>query len=481
MQIRLLLALALLPLTSLAAVDWNALLNSGDSARVTFGTILGGNAAFARNPDQPFTPASNAKLFTAGLALATLGPDFQFTTRLEWQESAPGKGSELTLIGGGDPSWGMKEFGETFETHFDLLAKALFDHGLRELEGPITLASADPRWNELDFPEGWQPEDISSCDGALAQAFNLNVNCANFILESPGRGHWQEPGMDFPVEIRLSAGSETKVEANYDHSRRVFVLSGSWKQGSAPHDFMLPVHNTHAWIRNLFEAALARQGIKLQGPSSRNSAPGSRQSLELKSPPLSELLKPFLKNSVNFLGDSLLKAVGARTGGSTPLREAGLMDLRTYISSQKVAGSVELFDGSGLSRSSKVSPRALFAYLEALMHSRDFSAIWEALPIAGVDGTLEKRMKGTPAMGVLRAKTGTLDGVYNLSGYVPVSGGFVPFVLLSSTTPDLENAARSAEDRVGAQLTAILRGPGLKAGEFEPGLEPGIAPVWLNP
>jgi PBP4 family serine-type D-alanyl-D-alanine carboxypeptidase len=196
------------------------------------------------------------------------------------------------------------------------------------------------------------------------------------------------------------------------------------------------------------------KGIQLEpGPAPPT---GAVREIRHLSPPLRELLKPFLKNSINFMGDAFLKTLGAtssRAGRS--LREEGLSRLKDYLYREGVPPAFTLYDGSGLSRLSRVTPEALLTFLRKI-GGENFSALWNALPIAGVDGTLKNRMKGTAAAGVLRAKTGTLDGVYNLAGYVPEGNRFVPFLLLSRTSTALAAAARSAQDRVGARLAQDL-------------------------
>jgi D-alanyl-D-alanine carboxypeptidase/D-alanyl-D-alanine-endopeptidase (penicillin-binding protein 4) len=100
--------------------------------------------------------------------------------------------------------------------------------------------------------------------------------------------------------------------------------------------------------------------------------------------------------------------------------------------------------------------------LHFLRNRSYFPQVWEALAIAGVDGTLRERMKGTAAEGVLRAKTGTLNGTYNLAGYVPKKendgtiSDYIPFVIMTQTTSDQKAAAKAVADRVGTTLTEIV-------------------------
>jgi D-alanyl-D-alanine carboxypeptidase/D-alanyl-D-alanine-endopeptidase (penicillin-binding protein 4) len=117
-------------------------------------------------------------------------------------------------------------------------------------------------------------------------------------------------------------------------------------------------------------------------------------------------------------------------------------------------------DGSGVSHQSFVTPRATETLLEALKVHPDFEVIWDALPIAGVDGTLERRMKGTPAQAWLRAKTGTLSDAYNLAGYIPTESDWMPtnlvsFVHLISTSKENGKEARALIDRTGAELSRV--------------------------
>ena len=403
------------------SVDWNRILNGENGSDISFGVEIAGPSPFRRSADSKFMPASTSKLFTSGAALAILGKDFRFTTKLQWTEIDIDTADNIILIGGGDPTWGVSEFNETLTSRLDSFAKALFEKGVRNINGEITLQSSDPRWDIFRVPDGWQSDDLNACYGALAQGFNLNLNCS---------------GAD--------------AEPRFKTSELALFAS--------------PIKNTKPWIKDLFVAALKRAGIKFIADNRKGSK--STRELQFYSPPLGTILKPFMKNSINFIGDALIKKMGEEKGSklAPDLLTAGLELMANYLRDLNLANDIKIFDGSGISHASATTPHAMALFLEALKRSPDFSFIWDALPIAGVDGTLSNRMKNSPAQGVLRAKTGTLSGVYNLSGYVPSGGDFLPFVVLTSTNSSHAVEARAAEDRVGIALTKIAR----KKNEFTP-------------
>jgi D-alanyl-D-alanine carboxypeptidase/D-alanyl-D-alanine-endopeptidase (penicillin-binding protein 4) len=448
------------PLPAHGAVGWDSLLDQSNGSQVRFGVLLGGKEPFSRNADEAFAPASTSKLFTAGAALARLGADFRFATTLRWTQKGT-RASGLQLIGSGDPTWGMPQFGENSRTRLDHIAKTLKAAGVTEVEEPEVSAN-DPRWNEVTIPAGWKAHDILSCGGSLGQAFNLSLNCATYKVTSASEGAWLSAGLRFPVEHRVKEGERTALAFTLVRSPKMkFVLNGTFKTGDAARNFVLPVFETLSWAKALFRQALVDQGIKIvpAGAFGGDDPRGEPKSLSFVSPPLAEILKPFLKNSVNFLGDAILRAL-AVSHQSPPAAGPGLLEpsldlLRDYLLALGLPRDFLIHDGSGLSRTSRCSPRLMLEFLERVQREPYFPVLRDALAVAGVDGTLRNRMKGTAAQGKLRAKTGTLEGVYNLAGYVPAGREHVPFVILTRTTSALQGAARNAEDRVGAALTAL--------------------------
>ena len=465
-----------------AGPAWDDILNKFDSKKITFGLNLHGPSPYTRNGSAPFTPASNSKLFTAGAVLAKFGAAMTFKTTLAWREAADGDSSNITgvtVTGEGDPTWGLAVYGEKLTTHADAFADALFAAGVRTVHGPVAFVAADARWNTLTYPYGWAEWARTECGTAEAQAFNLKYNCANFVVTSPDNGGWAEAGVPIPVKLAIKRGARTKLDVvALDAAGKVstsFIITGTLKAGAPPQVFKLPVHNTAGWMQNLLLAALHRKGI---ATSKSVLTPGTARALEFNSPSVADIFKPFLKHSLNLVGEAFFKALGSKFGPpDLDLVEAGqavLRDFTATLGSQTAtqlgiearpgfySDEVKLYDGSGLSAKSEVTTSAVMALLLDLRTRADFSVLWNSLPIAGVDGTLAHRMKGTAAAGVLRGKTGTLDGVYNLSGYVPhaASNGdpdeYVPFVMLTRTTAENLEAAHDAQNQLGAELARIV-------------------------
>lgn len=464
--------------------DWDSVIDQAGGEKVEFGVNLHGPSPYTRNHDLAFIPASNTKIFTTAAALDLLGPDYRYETRLTWRRVAPDSPAqitELTLHASGDPSWGMKEFGEDVWTRIRRFAADLKAQGVREIRGPIRVVSEDPRWEKWQFPPGWQDEDFWECYGALPRPVNLQVNCAIFVVSGRTSGAWQEAGVPTPVKVSLKKGSKTQLSVRVvgapDNPRASFVIEGTWAAGTPPQKIVFPIHDTGHWFLNLFTQALKTEGIRRVAKVKRGQD-RMLQELRYLSPTLGEILVPFMKSSINVVGEAIFLTLGQKFGApDADLLSGGQSVMRAFVSqigtlaAERAGVPAEpgyfaeeavFWDGSGVSRENRVSTNTVMALLLDLRASPLFGHFWESLPIAGVDGTLASRMKGTAAEGVLRAKTGTLTGVYNLSGFVPRWGTegqvleFVPFVMLSRTSAENRVAARAAQDRVGAKLVEVV-------------------------
>jgi len=428
--------------------SWESILNSAQG-KVFFGVSLKGTERFERNGNSPMAPASVSKMFTSGLALERLGPNYRYKTILKWRESAPGEATDLTLVGSGDPSWGMAELGEKANTRAQRMALHLSKAGIQKVVGEIRAESVVPELDDIEIPQGWMSHDITSCGGAIAQGFNIALNCA--VLEVSAEGHrWNQVGVSTPVRtfVKKGASNSLKIEAGQWNGRWGYVVRGNVKTSQK---FYIPVWDAKNWARNQLVAEIKKAGIQVDTQAEVTSQ-GDWKEFVIESPPLSVILKPFMKNSINLMGDAILKtvAIESPTRDRSPL-VGGLLYMSDYLSSMGLS-NFKLNDGCGMSRTSRISANTTLAFLEKVKQGRDFPAFWNALAVAGVDGTLRHRMKGTSAEGKLRGKTGTLNGVYNLAGFMPNSKSLAPFVVYTKTTVANRGIARGTADKLGVRL-----------------------------
>ncbi len=446
---------------------------------IEFGVDLAQRSSYLQNSETPFIPASTTKLFTAALALKELGPEFRFETAVEWKHVGQTIARELTLFASGDPTLG---------TYLDKgriasWARRMREKGVRRVEGPIQMGSIDHRWEFSSQPPGLEDSDSTQCYGAQAGAWSFANQCSAFWITSPTNGRWDSLEIKTPVIVRLKRDRVTHLEIKaVGEPFERFEISGTWaNQRRRAIPIFLPLAAPKELILKQFSGALAQAGIDYH-PKVSTRAPASavERSFSDFSPTLGEILVPMLKKSDNLFADALFKAVGARTHPEEiDLLKGGQLAMASLVShlgtfavrgfeAQAREGQfspvVALFDGAGLSRESRVTVSALMALLRDLQAKPDlwFKPIFNALPIAGIDGTLARRMRHTAAWGAVHAKTGTMDGVSNLTGYIPIAKStdpaqIVPFVLLTSTEAEKTFQARRALDEAAALFANSIR------------------------
>ena len=170
------------------------------------------------------------------------------------------------------------------------------------------------------------------------------------------------------------------------------------------------------------------------------------------------MLPRLLKTSQNQIGETLLRTLGLQVKGVGSV-DSGRGVIRDVLTELGVApDAYVLADGSGLSRYNDVAPEAIAAVLAAMYRRPDFSAFLDALPVAGVDGTLATRLQGTAAAGNAHAKTGSMTGVRALSGYVRTPGGeTLLFVLIANNVTAPRRVVEAAQDRIVERLATFVR------------------------
>ena len=450
---------------------------------ISIGTAVGDARLADNNEKQFFVPASITKVITSALVLKHRGSNFRFTTKVVWDEAQPGVARDLVVFADGDP---QESLSGTPNGPSRLrpreIAQELKRRGITRLEGGFTLVSMDARKDQAAPPEGLDYEDNYNCYGSRAQAFNYQRNCAEYTIRGVTNGSWGDSGIVTPVSFETQSAAKRSIllKAMYGqyHALVGYKIQGSWSPSSKPLPLSIPVSDVKAWYGNTVLRELTQigintsQAIPLQPTAEeqvqlRAGIETRTKSFTIQSDPLSILLKYMNKPSDNFLADTMFRAY-AIDGESPEIIQAGIDVLnegvREWMSRAghpEYADEIRLVDGAGLSRSNHVTPRAFLTLLKEISKEPEFSVLWNSLSVAGVDGTLRGRMKGTAAQGVVHGKTGTVTGAYQLVGYVPrkLANGtsdYVPFVILSAATPSGVWAVHGFQDQLVARLAAQI-------------------------
>lgn len=455
-----------------------------------------GQTFYELNADRFFTPASNAKVFTTSLALATLGPDFRFRTTLESAAPISADGhltGELRLVGRGDPDLSNRKFPFAGKVERDgpvekILAEMADEavaKGLKEIDGDIV---ADDSYYPYDpYPPGWAIGDVFFTFGSPIGALAFNDNCISVTI-LPGA----KVGDPANVVVEPAAALDT-------FSRRIVTVDASAKpevgvvrqpgpeflllQGAIPFghsalklDLAMPdpAETAGLALKQIFESRSVRvtgtvrvnhaappeiypDAPVVVGPLPVPVDPNTTVLAEHLSLPLIESVKLTNKVSQNLHAELLLLAVAHEKKGFG-ITDAGLWVEQDFLKSIGVAdGDVVLSDGSGLARDDLVTPRAIVQLLRYDDKQSWGPAYIATLPISGVDGTLENRMQNTPTAGRILAKTGSLDHVHSLSGFATTLGGErLVFSIFENNNPQHAREAAVGFDSIAIAMVETL-------------------------
>jgi D-alanyl-D-alanine carboxypeptidase/D-alanyl-D-alanine-endopeptidase (penicillin-binding protein 4) len=426
-----------------------------------------GTVLYARNADNEFTPGSNFKLLVGSAALQYLGPGFRFVTTLA--SDAPRKdgvvSGNLYLHGGGDAHLSA--------SHLRAAALAAFSTGIRRVDGAIILdASHD---DAQGFAPGWTVDDLPYEYAALVSALELEDGVVHVyvspgtVVGSPVKLRVEPAVGTFTVENRALTGAahsqdSTDVVRSLDSPQRIEIV-GSYPAGAPESDDLEPsVPDPERYAGDVLLRALGDAGITVAGGVHDGVAPrGARVFWRLESAAMPQLLSEFWLPSDNLMGELFLKELGAARLGEPGSFAKGIAVEREYLQSIGVDPStLSIVDGSGHSAYDRVTPRDLVTILQSDWNGAQRSIVTDALPEAGVRGTLKDAFPGTALDGKVFAKTGTHRHASTLSGFLQTADhGPVTFSLLvndwlGDDRPDGSSQLRQAQ---AALLSAFLRGP----------------------
>lgn len=458
-----------------AGID--AVLGDPVLARGTWGVLVkslrSGETIYALNPRKLLIPASNMKVVTLAAAADRLGWDFTFETKL-YAAGRIGDGvlaGDLVVVGGGDPSIALAD--GSADRAFGAWADRLAQLGVRTIAGRVV--GDDNAFEDQTLGFGWSWDDLADDYAAGVGALQFNENAVRVtVAPGPGAGDQaavsaEPPGSGVEIDNRartVASGGPTALQARRLPGHQRLSIGGTIALGAEPAVLTVAVDNPTLFFVQSLRRALIARGIDVRGPAvdvdDVTDAPaveGAAPVLTYRSPPLSTLAVRLMKSSQNQYAETLLKALGA-SGGQTATAAAGRAAAEEVFQRWGVdAGGLIQRDGSGLSRYDYVSAEALVTILTHVYHDARLRAPFEAsLPVAGRDGTLANRLKGTPAEGNVRAKTGSMSQVRGLSGYVTGADGEpLVFCLLANNFETAADVVTRAADAVLVRLAAFRR------------------------
>jgi D-alanyl-D-alanine carboxypeptidase/D-alanyl-D-alanine-endopeptidase (penicillin-binding protein 4) len=429
-------------------------------------------ALYSVNASKLMMPGSTLKVVTLAVAAERLGWDYTYGTRV----LATGKidngilRGDLIVVGSGDPT--IVDADGMAARLFDAWAEKLKAAGIRAIEGRIV--GDDNVFDDDGLGSGWAWDDVAAAFAAAVGGLQFNDNVVQLTI-APGATVGSAPtvtvapsGSGLVVQNLLktsAAGTAPSIEARRSPGSARLDLRGSIPLGGGAIARSVSVDNPTLFFVTALRSALIAHGVDVRGPAVdidditdapfRNDA---RSMATYRSPPLSALAMTLMKISQNLYAETLLKTIAA--AGGTPTSDNGRTIARTTLQRWGVQpGGLIQVDGSGLSRYNYLTSDTLVTILTHVDRDQRLREPFEAaLPIAGRDGTLAARMRGTAAEGNARAKTGTLQNVRGLAGFVTTAGDErVVFSILANNFDAPPDAVLGAIDAIVVRLARFSR------------------------
>ena len=425
---------------------------------------------YAHDADRLFMPASNQKLLTGAIAMQVLGPEYRWRTPVLLRGAQRGKEfrGNLVLIGGGDPSVSDSLKAGGVMSTFDPIVDALAARGITRITGDIITEGDAFTGPSVGF--GWEVDDLDTPSGAAVDELLFNEGVVRVTVRGASRAgkrvsveRWPTksyPSVTIDALTRAATNTGPRIDVAYDTVAATLRVTGTIAAGDSARFSMAYRHPNDAYRAALRER-LATRGIRLAGRARATTAATRTDTLvTLESAPLHEVLRRMQKPSQNQIAEVLFRTSGLVASGDGGADSARAVAARTLALWGVTPEQVAYRDGSGMSRHDYVTPRAIVRVLDAMHRAPWGTTFRNALPLAGVDGTIGNRLKNTLAAGNANAKTGTLDKTRSLSGYVTSADGHL---LLFSLLANNFTVPNRDVERVQDLLVSMLAG--LRAGD----------------
>ncbi|WP_173636087.1 serine-type D-Ala-D-Ala carboxypeptidase [Paramixta manurensis] len=400
-------------------------------------------------------PASTMKVVTALAALLELGPDFRFQTTLESRGAVSGDTLDGDLIArfGGDPTLSRQDLRN--------MVAVLKKQGVTHIKGNLVIDTSV--FASHDKAPGWPWNDLTQCFSAPPGAAIVDKNCFSVSLYSAQKADDNAfirvasyyPANMFSEVRTLAKGSPDAPYCELDvvpGELNRYTLTGCMTQRAEPLPLAFAVQDGAAWAGAILKNELQQAGIDYTGHLVRQTRANAAGTVlaQTQSAPLHDLLKSMLKRSDNMYADTIFRTIGHHYFNVPGTWRAGSDAVRRILRQKANVdlGNTIQVDGSGLSRHDLISPATMMQVLQYIAQNDQQLNFISMLPLAGYDGTLRYRggLHEAGVDGKVSAKTGSLQGVYNLAGFITTASGqrlaFVQYLSGYAVPPEDQRTRR---------------------------------------
>lgn len=411
---------------------------------------------FAWRADTPRNPASTIKLLTTFAAMDVLGPAYT------WETAALAHGpmrdgyleGDLVLKGGGDPFLVTERMWK--------FLRELRDTGLSHIAGDLVID------DHVFSPE---PEDPAAFDGKPHRSYNaqpsallVNFQSVRFTFDPDDENRRVDittsprlANLTIKNRLRYTTGScrgsfrRMKMEVQNGDAGGTVLFAGKYPEGcgraSINRVVLTPCAKAYGVFRELWE----EMGGTLEGSLRIGETPEeAREIMTFESPPMSEIVRRVNKFSSNVMARTLLLTLGAEVYGEPGTYDKGRRALSDWLAMRRLdLPGLHVDNGSGLSRDTRITARVMAQLLLTAYRSPYQPEFMASLPLAGMDGTMYRRLRESPISGRAHIKTGSLDDVSASAGYVLSSAEKLYVVVVFLNHEGLRRtAAKAIQDEV---------------------------------
>ena len=427
------------------------------NAGISIVSMTDGKPLYQLNPDLLFTPASNQKLFTAAAALNALGEQYRFTTRISCDTSGV---PTISIKGGGDPLLTTADI----DSIASVVSTSVPPGRSWWLSGDIS------QFDDLPWGNGWIWDDEPDPTAMFISPLSLNSNCIRVVVEPAGSPHLPASVSTVPHTSYVTV--ESSCTTARDSVVKPLVVSRRWRErsnvitveGEVSKEMGAVSRRVSVWqpewyTMTVLKEALKRRGISTVGMVLDTVSQTSRTILSYTHD-LDTVLTFMNKMSDNLSAENVLKTLGAEKLGRPGTAAGGISVIKSFLAATGIdTARIDIADGSGVSRYDLTTPATITSLLWTMFRQQShFQSFYNSLPVAGEYGYLSARMKGTPAEHNVHAKTGTIQGVSSLSGYVRTADGeLLAFSIIMENFPGKLQGYRDVQDHIVEYLSSLRR------------------------